>query len=433
MLNFATVGISNPIFAIRKFLRYNQDDVQQQLVIMPYEYNGKPYITKTDLEGFIEQYKQTMILDVINGIKNFDPTPNKKYTSWLIRSWLNSAGRTDIEDLNRFSALRAYDVAKTRRMIKPQHADIGVFKTYKDFEDTMMSEYKISEILKSTKKLDRGTKKEYDFPDARVIVPLDEAAACYYGQGTRWCTAATEGNNYFQHYNRQGPLYIILPKQPKYDGEKYQVHTSSGQFMNEEDDPVNPNVILKNRFPIAGEFIIENNPDLLELVAFENPETVVGVWKAFFDIIKDHVIEMISQWEIEDDYYYDYIQKKYGDNDEEIDWDRVYAAGDSYLEHSDSARSLLGDIDYMHDLSYNSIMEVVEKATEGDGGSAIMENMDGIVAQALRDNDYRELGEWVVQNIGIYNKDANLNIGRKIVSEQIVGHWKIVLLEKRKQ
>jgi len=430
---FTTVGISNPIFGIRTLLRSTRpEDFQRRWPITPYEYNGKDYITKDDSEGFIQQFKQTMILDVINSIKDFDPTPNKKYTPWLIRSWLNSSGRTKIEDLNRFNALRAYDVAKTRRMIKPQHADIGVFKTYEDFEDTMMSEYKISEILKSTKKLSRGTKKEYDFPDARVIVPLDEEAACYYGQGTRWCTAATEGNNYFQHYNRQGPLYIILPKQPKYDGEKYQVHTPSGQFMNELDDQVNPKEILKNRFPAAGEFIIKNNPDLLELVTFENPETVVEVWKAFFDIIKDHVMEMISQWEIDDDYYYDYIQKNYSDSDGEIDWDRAYAAGDSYLDHNDSARALLGDIESLHNLGYNSIMEVVDEVTQGDDGPALMDHMDNIITQALMDNNYGELGDWVNANVGIYDKDANLAGGRKIVSEKIVGPWRIVLFQKRK-
>jgi hypothetical protein len=202
--------------------------------------------------------------------------------------------------------------------------------------------------------------------------------------------------------------------------------------MNELDDQVNPKEILKNRFPAAGEFIIKNNPDLLELVTFENPETVVEVWKAFFDIIKDHVMEMISQWEIDDDYYYDYIQKNYSDSDGEIDWDRAYAAGDSYLDHNDSARALLGDIESLHNLGYNSIMEVVDEVTQGDDGPALMDHMDNIITQALMDNNYGELGDWVNANVGIYDKDANLAGGRKIVSEKIVGPWRIVLFQKRK-
>ena len=49
-------------------------------------------------------------------------------------------------------------------------------------------------------------------------------AACYYGQGTRWCTAATRGKNYFSEYHNESPLLIILPKEPQYPGEKYQLH-----------------------------------------------------------------------------------------------------------------------------------------------------------------------------------------------------------------
>jgi len=43
---------------------------------------------------------------------------------------------------------------------------------------------------------------------------LDQEAACYLGQGTQWCTAATYSDNYFDHYNEVGGLIIINLKEP---------------------------------------------------------------------------------------------------------------------------------------------------------------------------------------------------------------------------
>jgi len=64
----------------------------------------------------------------------------------------------------------------------------------------------------------------YDDANFRVIVPQDEPASCYYGQGSRWCTSGTKGNNMFNYYNSIAPILIVLPKHPNYPGEKYQLH-----------------------------------------------------------------------------------------------------------------------------------------------------------------------------------------------------------------
>ena len=54
-------------------------------------------------------------------------------------------------------------------------------------------------------------------------MPLYERASIYYGQGTRWCTAATASANYYEDYTRSAPLFIVIPRHPKYQGEKYQL------------------------------------------------------------------------------------------------------------------------------------------------------------------------------------------------------------------
>ena len=62
------------------------------------------------------------------------------------------------------------------------------------------------EILKS------GVKKIYDDEDYLVVVPETEAASCYYGAGTKWCTAATTNNAFKDYTGEKGVLYYIIYK-----------------------------------------------------------------------------------------------------------------------------------------------------------------------------------------------------------------------------
>ena len=44
-----------------------------------------------------------------------------------------------------------------------------------------------------------------------VVNPLTQEASCYYGKGTKWCTAA-DSNHQFNQYNQDGKLFYILDK-----------------------------------------------------------------------------------------------------------------------------------------------------------------------------------------------------------------------------
>jgi hypothetical protein len=52
----------------------------------------------------------------------------------------------------------------------------------------------------------------------------------------------------FDRYNSEGPLYIIIPAQAKYAGEKYQFHFPSMQFMNEKDRSIDVHELV-SRYP----------------------------------------------------------------------------------------------------------------------------------------------------------------------------------------
>jgi hypothetical protein len=70
----------------------------------------------------------------------------------------------------------------------------------------------------------------------KVVQPHTKSASCTLGGGTNWCTSS-KSNNRFTHYNKSGPLMVLLPKKPLYKGEKYQWHPE--QFMNKEDRTIN--------------------------------------------------------------------------------------------------------------------------------------------------------------------------------------------------
>lgn len=87
-----------------------------------------------------------------------------------------------------------------------------------------------------------------------IHVPHTENAACGLGHGTNWCTAS-RSNSMFDEYDAKSPLYVITPKNPKYKGEKYQLHIQSNrpedQFKNEEDKDRDINAIHAER-PLPG-------------------------------------------------------------------------------------------------------------------------------------------------------------------------------------
>lgn len=45
-----------------------------------------------------------------------------------------------------------------------------------------------------------------------VVAPLTVQASCYYGAGTKWCTASSANNSHFGNYMTDGKLFYILDK-----------------------------------------------------------------------------------------------------------------------------------------------------------------------------------------------------------------------------
>ena len=309
------------------------------------KFTGLGRMDPSKLNAVVPPEKQKDTINaILAAIEERDPSPNKQYTPWLARMYTKSGGGVGIEDLNRGDLLGAFDIAKKRRMIKPEHADINRFKWYHDFEDTMEAEYNNFEDLDADQRPEGTAKKVYNDENVTVIVPEDEAAACKYGRNTRWCTASTRGHNMFDQYNRTGKLYILIPKNPKYEGEKYQLHFSSNSYMDENDDPVALTDIL-NRFPGTKEFFFNTEPELREKIEFVPDEELQQAIESIAELVQERIWEEVSDWESRDDYYYQYLRDEgLVDDDGNVDWDKVEQAGLTYSEYNPEVERWTEDI-----------------------------------------------------------------------------------------
>ena len=349
---------------------------------------------------------------ILQFIENKDPTTNKQYTQWLSRVYCKGGVR--LEDLNRHNLLGVFDLGKLRRMIPQPIRDINRYPTYKAFED-MMDEIDVKAIEAPDEgALQKGVAETLlNTPEVRVVYPKDQAAACYYGQGTKWCTAATKGDNYFSQYNRQGPLYILLPKNPEYDGEKYQLHFPSQQFMDMNDDPFPLDLLLKNKFPSAAEFFLKQYPEIYDYIAFASDEVLVPLLDRFKEICEEHLWDELANWEAQDDYFHTWQAQEaqnrgYVDADGEVDWDRVYDDDKicDYTDYNDEARRALKDAQDAISLTPADIRDI---ETTEDGDVQTIANLDYIIGDLVeqslgeshmnRNNSGWGLGRWIKDEI----------------------------------
>ena len=211
---------------------------------------------KVKLEQTLEKLKNGVVLKLLKTFEDVDPTNKKEYVQWLVRTYIND--QMSIEDIGSTIAeyLDKFNTLKIKRHIKPPKNDIGQYKDFNGFMNEV-DQYQDPLAVGKEKQAERGKYEViYDADNLLVFKPKDKTAACFFGRGTRWCTAATRGRNYFNHYNRQGPMYIIIPRKPDHPGEKYQFHFDSSQYAEESDRMLKPNELIA---------LVDKHPQLADI------------------------------------------------------------------------------------------------------------------------------------------------------------------------
>jgi len=362
--------------------------------------------------------KTNILISIMQAIEGADPTKNKEYTVFLAKMYAQGGWGAKIEDLESKvkPALEKFHLLKLKKKIPSPRNDIMRYGDLADFV-AVMDEYPDPE---EKKQVDKGTAKTvFENDSVRIIVPKDQNAACYYGQGTRWCTASRTSTNYFGHYSKDGPLYILLPKQPKHDGEKYQLHFASEQFMDENDYGVENIVnLLEHRFGDLVPWFQENEPAIREWVMFATNEDLKEPLMQIGEIVMEHVWEMINDWEHEDDYWYEWLRKEgyvYPEGHEEegmIDWDKAAENDVDYLNWNYDANDWYLAAKEAVEVSPTQARRGAEEGYEEEGELITLGELELIPAYNVRQAFLRSrdgdggLEEWIHKHV-IMQKDGD--------------------------
>ncbi|MGZ8924624.1 MAG: hypothetical protein ACXW2E_01950 [Nitrososphaeraceae archaeon] len=188
-------------------------------------------------------------IEIIQQLKVADPTKGK-YLAFLAKAY--AAKQFRLEDTTRLKeTLMLFDKVKHKLPNKDimSYAKLSdIYNALAPFQekDTQASGKELKRQIKS-----EGAKTIIDTPKFKVIQPLTVEAACFYGANTHWCTAG-KNDNRFEQYNKQGPLYIILA-----GDRKFQLQYESDQFVDEQDEELSQGDInyLSDNFPEYKSFL----------------------------------------------------------------------------------------------------------------------------------------------------------------------------------
>lgn len=191
-------------------------------------------------------------LAIFNFIVSKDPSRTKQNSAWLLS--LIIKGQDHFEDLER-TAQNLVDFERVKARMPVEQRDILKYKTPHDLYlniEPYLKQLTQGEVAREyDQKMQKEAKVVYNDAEYKILIPLTQEASCYYGRNTQWCTAATVGTNYFDSYNRRGPLYIILQKATN---TRWQFQLESESYMDERDRPVNIRQFVSEHPKIAEYF-----------------------------------------------------------------------------------------------------------------------------------------------------------------------------------
>jgi len=147
---------------------------------------------------------------VMSHLETADPTPNQKYLQWIVNIYLS--GQFKLEDVSRINdELQEFERVKSQLPNK----DINQYKKLTDLYNALkpFQKQEVTTNNAEEKKLRDEMYKQADIlykgPDGMLLTPKTEAASCYFGRGTKWCTAAKKDNRFSEYDDPSLYIYIM--------------------------------------------------------------------------------------------------------------------------------------------------------------------------------------------------------------------------------
>ena len=156
---------------------------------------------------------------------------NQKYLEWIAKTWKDKVSRPEYADFTMPEQLARLGTSVLNGLlttiekfdrVRPnlKKKDLYQYKDRSEVKDALMSWKK-----EKTRNIETHKESEVVFEDDRfkVVVPKSHTASCYYGAGTKWCTATKDSDNHFTNYDKEGKLFYILDKTMPTSNKYYKV------------------------------------------------------------------------------------------------------------------------------------------------------------------------------------------------------------------
>jgi hypothetical protein len=222
------------------------------------------YILEGRVDDFKLKYGKKFTPDNLGKITKL-VTP--KYLDWVGKFFDEVGFDTKFKDL--VGALKRFETISTNLPL----TDINQYKSLDELTNAIKTyDNRVRRDVKEVK----GGKVVYDDGRFFVVNPLNHDSSCYYGKGTKWCTAA-ETDTHFKRYNEDGKLFYIIDRTKPSNDPNYKVallkkFDGDMTFYDAKDDRVNfEGVVGNDKFQeIIGnvdKFLQEVYPEQLKIYA----------------------------------------------------------------------------------------------------------------------------------------------------------------------
>lgn len=227
--------------------------------------------------------KMSITEEVFNrAIKNIIPDA---YVGWFVRE-LAKGGQSQLdENTLKFKAmqysghLKEFDSFKHK--LAPEQRDINRL-ALQDLVDLVDAQKNGLNQVDATDENDYQV--IYQGPYGNISTPNTEQGAIELGRGTKWCTAATESENQFEEYNRNGRLYVIKVR----SGEKYQFQFETGEYKDAQNEDI-PEAKLID--------LMEKYPPILTLVSDHVVQIEGDLGRDLANLVRDALVDVPGGYE----------------------------------------------------------------------------------------------------------------------------------------
>jgi hypothetical protein len=206
-------------------------------------------------------------------LMDMDPSEDKHNCIWTI------------ENREELSNLDVSDVGKNIKMFEENFPGKGLPETY---EELIFDVKKANYVFEGKYEDDDTIKVLYEGKYGKLIIPLTIESSCKYGKGTKWCTAATEADNYFEEYTRFGPLYIWTNKS---DGKKYQFFFHDLEFKDMLNQKIPRETIqyFRKKHPILSQLWKDEENVILRDILSDNEPLV-------YPLLTYYILDIDMDW-----------------------------------------------------------------------------------------------------------------------------------------